>query len=99
MENFRERAREQCFARTRRPNHQNVALLDFNAGVRINARGLRLVIFRRDFRLDALVMIVNGDGQSLFRRFLPDAIKVKLAFDFRRFGHGELPLLLLSQHL
>ena len=44
-------------------------------------------------------MIVDGDGQSFFRRFLPDAIKVKLALDFRRFGHGELRLLFFGLNL
>jgi hypothetical protein len=40
--------------------------------------------------LNSLEVIVNGDGQSFFRVFLPDAKAVKLPFDFRRPGHGEL---------
>ena len=44
-------------------------------------------------------MIMDGDGQGFFRRFLPDAIKVKLAFDFRRFWHGEFRQLFLGLNL
>src|SRR5487761_2683939 len=43
-------------------------------------------------------MIVNGDGQSLLRLILPDAIQVELALDLRRLRHGELRLLLLCGH-
>ena len=69
VQNFRQRAREQRFARTGRADQQNVALLDFNSGVRINARGLSASSFSgAAFRLDALEMIMDGDGQGFFRR-------------------------------
>ena len=92
VENLRQRARQQRFAGTRRPDHQNVALLDLDSGVRIHRRGFGggVVLLRGRFRLDALVMIVHRDGQSFLRVLLADAIQVELAFDFRRLGNGEL---------
>src|ERR1035437_7594183 len=41
-------------------------------------------------------MIVHRHGQGFFRVFLADTIKVKLPFDGRRFGNGELRLLLFG---
>jgi len=74
VENFGERPGQQRFAGAGRPDHQNVALLDFHVGVW--TRGLAsLLVFRRRFRLDPLVMIMHCHGQSFFGVLLADGNK------------------------
>ena len=101
IENFRQRAREQSFARTRRADHEDVALLDLNFRVRQcrSCRSSNFALSENGRRLDALVMIVNRHGERLLGVFLADAMQIKLALDLDGFEDVELGLLLLLREV
>src|SRR5215213_5174628 len=67
-EHARERLREQRLARSGRPDQQNVCFL--NLDVRTTAT-----------EFDALVVLIDGDGQALLRFILADHIFVQEVFD------------------
>ena len=60
----RERLSEQGLARARRADEQYVRLLNLNVGAAAR-------------HLDALVVLVDGDGQALFSLLLPDDVLVE----------------------
>ena len=96
IEDLGQRPGQQRFARAGRPDHQNIALLDRDAVVRVGRS--RIFCFRRRGRLleNPLVMIVHRHGQRFLGVVLSDAVKVKLASDFRRLGHADAWLALLD---
>ena len=71
IQHARKRLREKCFAAAGGADEQNVGLLQLHIG-------LTAVI-------DALIMVIHGNGQRNLRRFLPDDILVENLFDLRRF--------------
>ena len=83
---------KQGLARTGRPDHQDVALLDLDFRVRILDAAWRFLVAKRrlsHFLENALVMVVNGDGQRLLGVLLADAMLVELALDFGRLGNVD----------
>ncbi len=71
VQHARQGLRQQRLARSRRPNQQNVGLGELHfAGLAVQE--------------DALVMIVNGYRQFLFRLVLTDYVLVQEALDLRR---------------
>ena len=70
VQDAREGAREQGLAAARRPEKQDIALFDLDVVVRLG-----------DLAVDALVMIVYGDGQHFFGFVLPDDIFVEFRLD------------------
>jgi hypothetical protein len=89
-----QRAGEQRFARTRRPDHQDVRLFDID-----------VVPFEAERQ--PLVVVVNGYGQNFLRRILPDDVAIELRHDFarrrnavkQRFGAAAAALFLVQNRL
>src|SRR5262249_13316753 len=87
-----QRLRHQRLAGSGWPNQQDVGLAQLDvAGLLVEE--------------DALVVVVDGDGQLLFRAVLPDHIAVEELLDLRRAGQtarrrsGLLALLILEDGL
>ena len=78
VEDARERPRQQRLAAARRAQHQDVALVDLDAVV---------VLLPHQARLDALVVVVNGDGEDLLHALLADDELVEPGLDLVRLGH------------
>src|SRR5262245_147816 len=83
-----ERLREQRLPAPGRADEQDVALLQLDVGVAVGPR------------LDALVVVVDGDGQDLLRLLLPDDVVVEVLVDLTRLREVvELDLRALRQLL
>ncbi len=72
LQNFGQCLRQQGFARTGRPDQQNIAFLQFDVGTRM---------------ADALVVVVNGDGQAALGALLPDHVLAENAVNLFGLGH------------
>src|SRR5262249_18723065 len=83
VENPSQCAREKCFSGTGGTHQKNVALLDLNFRVPLSDVARRTAGGHSFTTGNALVVIVNGDSESLLRLLLPDTIKIELPFDFR----------------
>ena len=81
LQNACQRLRQQCFADARRPQKQHVALLKLNFGV-----FAVLVVGGFGQRVDALIVVVYGDGERDLRFILPDDMLVQMRFDLFRRG-------------
>ena len=71
VENARERLREQGLARAGRTEQKDVRLL-------------KLDVIGADLRIDALVVIVDRNGEDLLRALLPDDVLIEDVFDLGR---------------
>ncbi len=80
IQNAGQCSRQQGLAAAGRPDHQDVALVNFNIVV---GR------FSREAELDPLVVIVHSHGQHFFDALLPHHIFIELGLDFVRLGHLE----------
>src|SRR6266571_1419917 len=92
VQDARQRLRQQRLAHAGRADQQDVALVE-----------LHLVVPAR-MGVDALVVVVDGDGEGLLRLLLADHILVQHLFDFGRGGDlgdrfGDLALFVLRQDL
>src|SRR5690606_23566205 len=95
VEEARERLREQGLSRARRPDEQDVALLQLDAVVRTARPALAGLA-----GVDALVVVVDRDREDLLGEVLPDHVLVEEGLDLRGRGQGHLgaplvPLVLL----
>ena len=79
-----QRAGQQRLARAGIADEQDVALL--NLDVAAFASGPFLLAFVHGLGENALVVVVNGHGESLLGVLLADAVGVELFLDFDRFG-------------
>jgi hypothetical protein len=83
VEHLGERLREQRLARARRPDQEDIGLL-------------QLDVARLAARLDPLVVVVHGHGQDLLGAVLADHVLVEDVLDLRGLGQApQLPALLL----
>ena len=68
LRHARERLRQQGLARSGRADQKDVRFLNLDVGAAAR-------------QLDALVMLIDGDRQTLLRLFLTDDVFVQKAFD------------------
>ena len=81
LQHLGERLREERFAAARRPDEQNVGLFDLD--IRKLVGGGRGGIPR----LQATIVVVDGDGERLLRLVVADHILVQKRLDLLRRGH------------
>ncbi len=82
-----ERPRQQRLSRTRRPDQQDVALLDLHIAMLIQLdRAVGRLLRTARILLDAFVMIVHRHRDGLLGLFLSDHILVELPANLRRHG-------------
>ena len=80
LEELRERAGEERLAAARRPDEEDVGLLD------LDVRELGAVRRLRGGGLEAAVVVVHGDGENLLRRLVSDHVLVEELLEFARRG-------------
>ena len=82
VEDARQRLRQQRLAAAGRPEQQDVRLL-------------QLDVVDADLGVDALVVVVDRDGEDLLRALLADHVLVEDGLDLGRLGDGGQPVGLL----
>ena len=90
VEDAGERAREQRLAAARGAEQKDVALFDLDVVLRL---------FARKLRIDALVVIIDGDGEHALRLVLPDDILIELLLDLGGLFEFDLFRRLVGGHL